>query len=150
MRQRPGFWSGVRFPGVGHHQRGRPESASSSRPARQYQSDRRRFNDVTVTGRKLINATGARTPTAPTGKPRWDYPPGDRWWCGTNQVRVRSNQRVSDRFGVTVPRGLAVESRGAAGDTEVATPGRCRNQQQSGECAIESGRNVRLDVSQAT
>src|ERR1035437_2963128 len=76
--------------------------------------------DVTVNGRKLVNAyqredadrTNSETPVEIVAQ-------GDRLVVCTNQDRVPGNQRISDDLEVTVPRGLAVGSPAAAGDYEV-------------------------------
>src|SRR5207237_10604255 len=46
-------------------------------------------------------------------------PQGDRLMVRTNQDRVANNQRISSDLEITLPRGLAVESRGSAGDFEI-------------------------------
>ena len=105
--------------------------------------------DVTVNGRKLVNAyrredadrTNSETPVEIVAQ-------GDRLVVRTNQDRVPGNQRISDDLEVTVPRGLAVESRGAAGDYEVGgVEGDVEVTTSRGDVRLSNvGGNVRMDV----
>ena len=76
---------------------------------------------------------------------------GDRLVVRTNQDHVPSNQRISDDLDVTVPRGLAVESRGAAGDHEVGdVDGDVEIASSRGDVRLSKvGGNVRMDVSRS-
>ena len=106
--------------------------------------------DVTVTGRKLINAFRKEDAARTNGVTALEIiPQGDRLVVRTNQDRVASNQRISDDLEVTVPRGLAVESRGAAGDYEVGeVQGDVEINSSHGDVRLSKvGGNVRLDVS---
>ena len=106
--------------------------------------------DVTVTGRKLINAFRKEDADRTNGVTALEIiPQGDRLVVRTNQDRVASNQRISDDLEVTVPRGLAVESRGAAGDYEVGeVQGDVEINSSHGDVRLSKvGGNVRLDVS---
>jgi hypothetical protein len=77
--------------------------------------------EVTVSGHKLIHAyahsdadrTNEKTPVEVV-------PQGDRLLVRTSQDRAPDNQRISDDLEVTVPRGMAVEARGRAGDYEIS------------------------------
>jgi DUF4097 and DUF4098 domain-containing protein YvlB len=106
--------------------------------------------DVTVTGRKLINAYKREDADRANGAtPVEIVPQGDRLVVRTNQDRAMSNQRVADDLEVTVPRGLAVESRGAAGDYEIGdVEGDVEINSSHGDVRLSKvGGNVRLDVS---
>ena len=108
--------------------------------------------DVTVTGRKLINAYRREdADRTNTETPVEIVPQGDRLVVRTNQDRVPSNQRISDDLEVTVPRGMAVESRGAAGDHEVGDiEGDVEIASSRGDVRLSKvGGNVRLDVSRS-
>jgi DUF4097 and DUF4098 domain-containing protein YvlB len=108
--------------------------------------------DVTVNGHKLIRAysrddaerTNSNTPVE-------IVPQGDRLLIRTNQDRVPNNQRISNDIEISVPKGIAVESRGSSGDHEITDI--------DGDVEITSGRgdvrlarvggNVRLDISRS-
>ena len=108
--------------------------------------------DVTVTGRKLINAYRREDADRANGEtPLEIVAQGDRLVVRTNQDRVPSNQRISDDLEVTVPRGMAVESRGGAGDYEVGdTEGDVELNTSRGDVRLSRlGGNVRLDVSRS-
>ncbi|MEO8368582.1 MAG: DUF4097 family beta strand repeat-containing protein [Candidatus Solibacter sp.] len=106
--------------------------------------------EVTVTGRKLINAyrredadrTNNETPVEIVTQ-------GDRLVVRTNQDRVAGNQRISDDLEVIVPREMAVESRGASGDHEIGdVQGDVEISTSRGDVRLSKvGGNVRLDVS---
>jgi DUF4097 and DUF4098 domain-containing protein YvlB len=109
-------------------------------------------NDVTVTGRKLINAYRREDADRANGEsPVEIIPRGDRLVVRTNQDRASSNQRIADDLEVTVPRGLAVESRGGAGDYEVGdVQGDVEINSSHGDVRLSKvGGNVRLDVSRS-
>jgi DUF4097 and DUF4098 domain-containing protein YvlB len=109
-------------------------------------------NDITINGHKLVRAyskddadrTNNNTPVE-------IVPQGDRLLVRTNQDRVPNNQRISNDIEVTVPKGVAVESRASSGDHEVSDI--------DGDVEINSGRgdvrlsrvggNVRLDISRS-
>ncbi len=76
---------------------------------------------VTVAGHKSIRAY-TRTDADRTGQntPLEILPQGDRLVIRTNQDRAPDNQRISDDLEVTVPRGMAVESRGNVGDADIS------------------------------
>ena len=108
--------------------------------------------DVTVNGRKVINAyrredadrTNTETPVEIITQ-------GDRLVVRTNQDHVMSNQRITDDLDVTVPRGMAVESRGASGDHEVGdVDGDVEIASSRGDVRLSKvGGNVRMDVSRS-
>jgi DUF4097 and DUF4098 domain-containing protein YvlB len=76
---------------------------------------------VTVSGQKSIRAYGrADADRASQNTPIEILPQGDRLVIRTNQDRATGNQRISDDLEVTVPRGMAVESRGNVGDADVS------------------------------
>jgi len=77
--------------------------------------------EVTVNGHKLIHAY-ARADADHTDQntPVELVPQGDRLLVRTSQDRAPDNQRISDDLEVTVPRGMAVEARGRAGDYEIS------------------------------
>ena len=76
---------------------------------------------------------------------------GDRLVIRTNQDRVGRNQRITDDLEVTVPRGMAVESRGGNGDHEIgeidgdveisSTHGDVRLQKLAGNARLDIGRS---------
>ena len=109
-------------------------------------------NDVTVTGRKLINAYRREDADRANGEsPVEIIPQGDRLVVRTNQDRASSNQRIADDLEVTVPRGLAVESRGGAGDYEVGdVQGDVEINSSHGDVRLSKvGGNVRLEIGRA-
>ena len=69
----------------------------------------------------------------------------------TNQDHVMSNQRITDDLEVTVPRGVAVESRGGSGDHEVGdVEGDVEIAISRGDVRLSKvGGNVRMDVSRS-
>jgi DUF4097 and DUF4098 domain-containing protein YvlB len=108
--------------------------------------------DVTISGHKQIRSYS---------KPKADHtdsitpveivPQGDRLLIRTNQDRVPNDQRIYDDLEVTVPRGVAVESRATSGDHEISDV--------TGDIEVSSSRadvrlariggNVRLDVNRS-
>src|ERR1035437_4991768 len=76
---------------------------------------------------------------------------GERLGVRANPDRATGEQRISDDWEVTVPRGLAVESRGAAGDCEVGDiEGDVEIASSRGDVRLSKvGGNVRLDVSRS-
>ncbi len=108
--------------------------------------------DVTVTGRKLINAYKREdADRSNTDTPVEIITQGDRLVVRTNQDRVNRNQRISDDLEVTVPRGLAVESRGGTGDCEVGDiDSDVEIATSRGDVRLSKvGGNVRMDVSRS-
>lgn len=106
--------------------------------------------DVTVTGRKLINAYRREDAERSNNEtPVEIVTQGDRLVVRTNQERVAGNQRISDDLEVTVPREMSVESRGASGDHEVGdVQGDVEISTSRGDVRLSKvGGNVRLDVS---
>ena len=96
--------------------------------------------EITVTGHKLIRAYNREDADRTNGNtPVEIVPQGDRLVVRTNQDRVPNNQRISCDIEVTVPRGLAVESR-----TYRRPPGerrwRRQNQQQPPTYGFPGGR----------
>jgi DUF4097 and DUF4098 domain-containing protein YvlB len=77
-------------------------------------------DQVTVTGHKTVRSFN-RTDADRTNNntPVEIIPQGDRLLIRTNQDRAPDNQRVSDDLEVTIPRNMAVESRGNVGDYEI-------------------------------
>jgi len=77
--------------------------------------------EVTVNGHKLIHAYARGDADRTSDKtPVEIVPQGDRLLVRTSQDRAPDNQRISDDLEVTVPRGMAVEARGRAGDYEIS------------------------------
>jgi DUF4097 and DUF4098 domain-containing protein YvlB len=77
--------------------------------------------EVTVNGHKSIHAYARRDADRTNeNTPLEVVPQGDRLLVRTNQDRAPDNQRISDDLEVTVPRGMAVEARGRAGDYEIS------------------------------
>ena len=108
--------------------------------------------EVTVTGRKLINAYRREDADSSNNQtPVEIVTQGDRLVVRTNQERAPNNQRVTDDLEVTVPRGMAVESRGASGDHEVGdVDGDVEIASSRGDVRLSKvGGNVRLDVSRS-
>jgi len=106
--------------------------------------------DVTVTGRKLLNAYRREDADRTNGLTAVEIvAQGDRLLVRTNQDRVPSNQRISDDLEVTVPRGMAVESRGASGDYEIGDiAGDVELTVSRGDVRLSQvGGNIRMDVS---
>jgi hypothetical protein len=76
---------------------------------------------ITVTGHKSIRAYGrAEAERTSQNTPIEILPQGDRLVIRTNQDHAPDNQRISDDLEVTVPRGIAVESRGNVGDADIS------------------------------
>lgn len=108
--------------------------------------------EVTVTGRKLINAYRREdADRSNTETPVEIIAQGDRLVIRTNQDRVNGNQRVSDDLEVTVPHAMAVESRGGAGDYEVSeVEGDVEINTSRGDVRLSKvGGNIRMDVSRS-
>jgi hypothetical protein len=77
--------------------------------------------DVTITGHKLIRAYSRQDADRTNESAAVEIvPQGDRLMVRTNQDRVPNSQRMSADIEVTVPSGMAVESRGGQGDYELA------------------------------
>jgi len=105
--------------------------------------------DVTINGHKMIRAYSRNDADRSNGNtPVEIVPQGDRLLVRTNQDRVPNNQRIDDDLEITVPKGMAVESRGYSGDHDISD--------LDGDVEINSNRadvrlarlggNVRLDV----
>lgn len=76
--------------------------------------------EVAVTGHKVVKAYARRdADRANESTPVEIVAQGDRLLIRTNQDRASDNQQVSDDLEVTVPRSMAVESRGQRGDFEI-------------------------------
>jgi DUF4097 and DUF4098 domain-containing protein YvlB len=76
---------------------------------------------VTVTGHKSIRSYARTDADRTSGNtPIEILPQGDRLVIRTNQDRATDNQRISDDLEVTVPRGMAIESRANVGDADVS------------------------------
>ena len=81
-------------------------------------------SDITVNGHKVIRAWSRKEADRTNDNtPVEIVPQGDRLLIRSNQDRAPENQRISDDLEVTVPRGMAVESRGNAGDYEISDVG---------------------------
>lgn len=104
---------------------------------------------VTVAGHKSIRAYG-RTDAdrASERTPIEILPQGDRLVIRTNQDRGPDNQRISDDLEVTVPRGMAVESRGNVGDADVSdVTGDVELANNRGDVRLSRiGGNARLEI----
>jgi len=76
--------------------------------------------EITIIGQKQIHAWN-RTDADQTNErtPVEIVPQGDRLLVRTNEDRAPNNQRVVDDLEVTVPRGMAVETRGRGGEVEI-------------------------------
>jgi len=108
--------------------------------------------DVVVNGHKLIRAYNKDDAERTNGNtPVEIVPQGDRLLVRTNQDRVPNNQRLSDDLEVTVPKGVAVESRGSSGDHEINdVDGDVEINSSHGDVRLSRiGGNVRLDVSRS-
>jgi DUF4097 and DUF4098 domain-containing protein YvlB len=105
--------------------------------------------DIEITGRKGVRGysheeadrTNRETPVELV-------PQGDRLLVRTNQDRGRDNQRISDDLEVVIPRSLAVESRAATADYEIAdVAGDVELASDHGDVRLARiGGNVRLDI----
>jgi hypothetical protein len=108
--------------------------------------------DVSVTGHKQIRAYNREDADRTNGATTVEIvPQGDRLVVRTNDDRVPSNQRMSCDLEVTVPRVLAVESRGSSGDAQVnELDGDVEITTSRGDVRLQRiGGNVRLDVSRS-
>jgi hypothetical protein len=77
--------------------------------------------EVSITGRKLIRADSRADADRTNQNTAVEIvPQGDRLLVRANLERAPDNQRVSDDLTVTVPRGMAVEARGRAGDFDIS------------------------------
>lgn len=105
--------------------------------------------NVTVNGHKLIRAYARKDADHSNDlTPVEVIPQGDRLLVRTNQDRVPDDQRISDDLEVTVPRGMAVESRGRTGDYEISgINGDVELAGDRGDVRLSQlGGNVRLDI----
>jgi DUF4097 and DUF4098 domain-containing protein YvlB len=78
-------------------------------------------------------------------------PQGDRLVVRTNEDHVPNNQRMSCDLEITVPRGMAVESRNASGDHQVIdVEGDVEITSSRGDVRLSRiGGNVRMDISRS-
>jgi len=105
--------------------------------------------EVTVTGTKTVRAFERNDADRTNGNTAVEIvPEGDRLLIRTNQDRAPDNQQISDDLEVTVPRSLAVESRGRNGDYEIADlAGDVELAADRGDVRLSHvGGNVRLDI----
>lgn len=80
--------------------------------------------DITVTAHKTIRAFNRNDADRTNGvTPVEIVPQGDRILIRTNQDHAPDNQTVHDDLEVTIPRNLALESRGSVGDYELSEIG---------------------------
>jgi hypothetical protein len=104
---------------------------------------------ISVTGRKEVHAWNrGDADQTHNATPVEIVPQGDRLLVRTNQDHAQDSGRISDDIEVTVPRGMAIETRGRTGDIEVNDVG--------GDVEVSTGRadvrlariggNARLDV----
>ena len=108
--------------------------------------------DVTVTGHKQIRAYNREDADRTNTKaPLEIVPQGDRLVVRTNDDRVPNNQRMSSDLEITIPRGLAVESRSGAGDHQVEdVDGDIEISTSRGDVRLSRiGGNVRMDISRS-
>ncbi len=108
--------------------------------------------DVTVNGHKQIRAYKREDADQTNGSTQVEIvPQGDRLVVRTNEDRVPSNQRIACDLEVTVPRGMAVESRAASGDHQVEdVEGDVEISSSRGDVRLSRvGGNVRLDISRS-
>ena len=105
--------------------------------------------DVTVSGHKLIRAYSKQDADRTNESATVEIvPQGDRLMVRTNQDRVPNSQRMSADIEVTLPRAMAVESRGGQGDYEVSDlDGDVELSASHGDVRISRlGGNARLDI----
>lgn len=105
--------------------------------------------EVTVNGHKLIRAYNRQDADRSNGNTQVEIlPQGDRLMVRTNQDRVARNQRISNDLEITLPRGMAVESRGSAGDFEITdVTGDVDLSGHRGDMRLTRlGGNARLDI----
>jgi hypothetical protein len=104
---------------------------------------------VAIAGHQVIRALSrSDADRAHAAAPLEIVPQGDRLLVRTNQDRAQDNQRISVDLEVTVPRAIAIESRGRTGDYDISGI--------SGEVALAADRgdvrlsridgNVRLEI----
>jgi DUF4097 and DUF4098 domain-containing protein YvlB len=108
--------------------------------------------DVSVTGHKQIRAYNREDAERTNGSTQVEIvTQGDRLVVRTNQDRVPNNQRISCDLEITVPRGLAVESRNSSGDHQVEdVDGDVEIASSRGDIRLSRiGGNVRLDISRS-
>lgn len=106
-------------------------------------------SDVTVNGHKLIRAYSRRDADQTNESATVEIvPQGDRLMVRTNQDRVPNSQRMSADIEVSVPRSMAVESRGGQGDYEIADlQGDVELTASHGDVRLSRlGGNARLDI----
>ena len=108
--------------------------------------------EVTVTGHKQVRAYRREEADATNSSTQVEIvPQGDRLVVRTNQDRIPNNQRISCDLEVTVPRGMAVESRSSNGDHQVDDiDGDVEITSSHGDVRLARvGGNVRLDISRS-
>jgi hypothetical protein len=108
---------------------------------------------VAISGHKTIRAYSRNDADRTNGNtPVEIVPQGDRLLIRTNQDRVPNNQRMEDDLEISVPKGIAVESRVSSGDHDISD--------LNSDVEINSGRsdvhlsriggNVRLDIGRSS
>lgn len=105
--------------------------------------------EVAIAGHKLIRAYSKRDADQTNDNATVEIvPQGDRLMVRTNYDRVPNSQRMSADMEVTLPRGMAVESRGGQGDYELADiEGDVELSASHGDVRLSRlGGNARLDV----
>jgi len=107
--------------------------------------------DVTITGHKTIKAVNRDDADRANGEtPVEIIPQGDRLMVRTNHDRIGNNQRITDDLEITLPKGLAVESRNGNGDHEATDIDGDVDINCRGNVRItRAGGNVRMDVSRS-
>ncbi|MCU1238584.1 MAG: hypothetical protein JWP63_6551 [Candidatus Solibacter sp.] len=108
--------------------------------------------EVSLNGHKLIRAYRREEADRTNGNTQVEIiPQGDRLVVRTNEDRIPSNQRMSCDLEVTVPRGIAVESRTSSGDHEVnEVDGDVEITSSHGDVRLgRIGGNIRLDISRS-
>jgi Putative adhesin len=108
--------------------------------------------EVSLTGHKQIRAYRREEADATNGSTQVEIvPQGDHLLVRTNEDRIPNNQRMSCDLEVTVPRGMAVESRSSNGDHEVNdVDGDVEITSSHGDVRLSRiGGNVRLDISRS-
>jgi hypothetical protein len=105
--------------------------------------------DVTVTGHKEIRGSTRDEADRANGEtPVEIVRQGDRLVVRTNQDRVANNRRITDDLEVMVPRGMAMESRGANGDHDIGQlDGDVEISSTHGDVRLQNlAGNARLDI----
>jgi DUF4097 and DUF4098 domain-containing protein YvlB len=108
--------------------------------------------DVSITGHKTVRAYNREdADRTNTDTPVEIIPQGDRLMVRTNLDRASGNQRITDDLEISLPRGMAVESRAGNGDHEVTdVDGDVEINSSRGDMRLTRvGGSVRLDVSRS-